>query len=826
MVGVGMLILAFFSQTFEFGDRVINWLLVDEWKPWATYGSTVGALVLLYLMDISYWEGPKGALARRLCVTGAIVLCMGSALLSMSRFPILPLCLFLILLPMTALFLRHTLFRPNLSVDVSYVLGINLIVTAFVVLLVWILWLFGAWTNTENHWYENRKVFGEHAQCNATTESGSWYAATHYVPEHDAFICLAAFLLWVSPLILSAVSFMLGVFTILVGRSMSNRTSRASSTRFAVRLALFAVGLSCVGMYSAASISGAGMGLSNAAFTVYGVLMICVFMIVVTNIGWETLKTKILEQKFVKSVYSVGPPWIDYGHALLLTCGPLVYFPFLLLSFFNQLVRRIGCNCGVFKPLDEVERKQWFTTVAQKSFVYLSKWNWTKALLYANYICWLIWALKYGMVISQIFLNWVVSQLSTLHWGAVTGLFVVIGLIMFLIPVVPGPLVYLASGVLVVPVNEAAWGGSSSIGEGCGGGANRSAAEVLVATSNSSSSSASLSDEGDDMTAFILACVWACFLSYMLKLIAHVLQQKCIGETLQRSVSVRAQVSPNSRFMKALRVLLERPGVTPAKVCVMCGGPDWPTSVLCGLLRLNVFQMLLGLTPMFTMTIPTTLSGAFATKTSPAVLPNMVSFLVAIVMVVQLVLGFGCILYANRAMVQYKEQIDAIPDDLEVKEMDEKSARKAAATDQVTSFFGMPLKMRCLLAGGTTILLLSCYCQVLRPKLLFQPFTLTDCIETLGQEDHYNVIIPGTSIYGILALLALLVSIVCYVIFGRWASRMADELLAGGSEAPYPLKQQTVASSSSSSSSSSTTEASPVKDAASRSPPKKSDLVA
>ena len=282
----------------------------------------------------------------------------------------------------------------------------------------------------------------------------------------------------------------------------------------------------------------------------------------------------------------------------------------------------------------------------------------------------------------QIFLNVVVSALSTLHWGAVSGLFVVIGLIMFLIPVVPGPLVYLASGVLIVPVCEAAWGGENEIGAGC-----------LSTTGNGSVSAGSSagSGEGGDLTPFFLACLWASSISYALKLIAHVLQQKCIGETLQKSVYVRSLVSPNSRLMKALRVLLEQPGVTPAKVCVMCGGPDWPTSVLCGLLRLSCCQALAGLTPMFIVvsvssppahpsrapiphpplrhaaimphacivytcihaymhtwqTIPTTLTGAFATKATPEAIPNSVAFLLAIVLIVQVVLGVGCLVFAR-----------------------------------------------------------------------------------------------------------------------------------------------------------------------------------
>ena len=48
----------------------------------------------------------------------------------MAYFPVLPLALFLLLLPVTALFLRHSIYRLNTSVDVAYYVGINLIVQA------------------------------------------------------------------------------------------------------------------------------------------------------------------------------------------------------------------------------------------------------------------------------------------------------------------------------------------------------------------------------------------------------------------------------------------------------------------------------------------------------------------------------------------------------------------------------------------------------------------------------------------------------------------------------------------------------------------------
>ena len=44
---------------------------------------------------------------------------------------------------------------------------------------------------------------------------------------------------------------------------------------------------------------------------------------------------------------------------------------------------------------------------------------------------------------------------------------------------------------------------------------------------------------------------------------------------------------------------------------VLCGGPDWPTSVLTGILRLDVKQMILGSTPFLLLNTPTVMAGAF-----------------------------------------------------------------------------------------------------------------------------------------------------------------------------------------------------------------------
>merc|ERR550514_1537027 len=47
------------------------------------------------------------------------------------------------------------------------------------------------------------------------------------------------------------------------------------------------------------------------------------------------------------------------------------------------------------------------------------------------------------------------------------------------------------------------------------------------------------------------------------------------------------------------------------KCAILCGGPDWPTSVACGLLRVPLYQALLGTTPIICFVIPCVCTGSF-----------------------------------------------------------------------------------------------------------------------------------------------------------------------------------------------------------------------
>ena len=60
-----------------------------------------------------------------------------------------------------------------------------------------------------------------------------------------------------------------------------------------------------------------------------------------------------------------------------------------------------------------------------------------------------------------------------------------------------------------------------------------------------------------------------------------------VAVPLPRRTSIRQQVGINTNTMKAVRHILGEKGVTIGKAAIMCGAPDWPSSVLCGILRLN-----------------------------------------------------------------------------------------------------------------------------------------------------------------------------------------------------------------------------------------------
>ena len=157
----------------------------------------------------------------------------------------------------------------------------------------------------------------------------------------------------------------------------------------------------------------------------------------------------------------------------------------------------------------------------------------------------------------------------------VTLMIVGVGLFLFLLPPVPGVPIYMVAGI------------------------------ILIASGTNNSPNA----EGGMGVAWSIA--FAMGTSLLMKLSACTVQQCCIGMPLKKSIKIKQAVGINSVEMRTMKLVLARPGLSIAKCAILIGMPDWPTSVLCGILDLPLIPIIVGTVPVILLIAPTVLSGSF-----------------------------------------------------------------------------------------------------------------------------------------------------------------------------------------------------------------------
>ena len=204
---------------------------------------------------------------------------------------------------------------------------------------------------------------------------------------------------------------------------------------------------------------------------------------------------------------------------------------------------------------------------------------------------------------------------------------------------------------------------------------------------------------------FWTAIAFAAFITWILKMCAIFLEQVVIGMNLGKYVVVRKFVQINSTEMRAIRAILDVPGIQWKKCVILLGGPDWPTSVLTGIMRLSVIQCLIGSSPFLILNTPTVLGGALQLRRAESdmwgTMAN-VGFLMAAA--TQGSATSLCGYYVFDTAEARREEFAAMEDDQEVKEAEEKAALKdqyyKAATDWRTR---MPQNIKAVLVLGALL---------------------------------------------------------------------------------------------------------------------------
>ena len=312
----------------------------------------------------------------------------------------------------------------------------------------------------------------------------------------------------------------------------------------------------------------------------------------------------------------------------------------------------------------------------------------------------------------MVFLSWLNGQLSVLPLATVIGIFYAVGLFMFLLPPVPGVPVYVLGGVVLVNAFQRA-------GYGFGVG--------LISVS----------------------CI-----CWLIKLNAVAMQQKLIGGMMSGSLYVRKTVAVNSITIKAIKKILTQPGMGIDKVAILCGGPDWPTSVLTGILKLSVFKMLFGSLPVVLLIIPCVMSGGFVnnpcdcdeppclgagqncataseTKQLQSLFTGMATVSLLLASMVQSMALFAAMYYIETAGSKHRVELQTDPkyaNDPEVEEANRKDAEKKKIVDAATVWARVPAFQKCNLISMFIQTMLYCIAFGTVASWCFVPFEVTDAI--------------------------------------------------------------------------------------------------
>ena len=423
-----------------------------------------------------------------------------------------------------------------------------LFLNSVLVLASWITW---TWWSPENKWVLVNRLadaetsgcvpdFLQYAYCESNSTVGDvcfsiedmqlpvWTVECPHICTKVWDTCFNQFIVWVGPFLVSLGLLFLSFFATFL---RSAGTVEQEAIKFA-KIWLFLL----FAMWISASLAGAGAGLSTtlAALTLSSFIASAIFLISSFNALEREKQFVDLWEKLLENYGT----YLDVAKGLLvITCLP-VAIVYLSCSFFVQAIRNMKLPCARkhdndVSDSDVIVGASLVTVEARHLIKSFRSWNLATVYTYAIY--WGAGFITLSVIAAKfttLFLSWLIEQTESLDIGSVTGILLGVGVVMFLLPPVPGAPIYLTLGIVIVPV-------------------------------------------GREVFGLVWCIVYAMGISILLKLFATFLQQKMIGGLLQNNVGIRQMVGMNSGLIRAMKVCLAEKGLGISKVSILCGGPDW-----------------------------------------------------------------------------------------------------------------------------------------------------------------------------------------------------------------------------------------------------------
>jgi len=699
-----------------FGDELFRALAPQAALAFAIGWCGLVVFLLIYLFDAHLFSKAwmpavyaSGFIAGLLVVAGLVM--------TAGIYPQAPLCVYFFLVPTLLYGLRLTVLKRVRMASFLFAIAWPSVLGGTVTLVGWIIWVYA----TDSLW-----------------DARLWTRYYELVLcEPDAASCLPASLLYFAPMGSGLMNIAFGFTAYLLGESV--RPKEHKTLHIMVRIFALAAFLVICAMYVQAAVSGGNAQLANTVllFSISGLVLMAV--LVANAVGWEMLQRRFLNIPLIKKIQQSFMS--DWAKAGLVFGGTVPFCLWMASALVKQQVRKCFWLPGHLDAWHDIEsgmtirRADLLTFGATQTTRLVSGWAWTSVLSKAVWlgVFFMIMNVGFGKM-TNLFVSWLIQTLLSagIDVAGVIGIFIAVGVLLFMLPPVPGFAVYLMGSFLIPP-----------------------------------------------FVGFWVGIALSTAVSFGLKVLALVIQQKIIGERMGDLVSVRALIGVNSLTLRAIRKILEQPGMGLAKVCILVGGPDWPTSVTTGILRLNVFQMIAGTSPVVIVVFAVTLAGAFQLRVAEGGIwiniSNMTLGLASAVMFASLV---ASAYFIEDTAERYREELLSQPHDEEVDAQQKKTEEKERVFKEVTNWklseaidsdYSMPVWMRANLAVGAALQIATCYAAQFFSSTCFVPFQMTDTIEDTLDGDWTNIVTP----VGRVVLLVWAISVVNLIIFRLWAARRA-----------------------------------------------------
>lgn len=562
--------------------------------------SSMGAVGLI-VFDFTKW---KSQAWKNFCILAVIYgICTG-AILKARFYPVAPLVIIFFHIPVFLGLLKgHALKNVKRK---SFYVGVvsGSFLCAMIVVSLWLIWMnVEAWDGS-NQWGDETKenlVMNSKSmydkweiKINAKTRSLNYFwdcspdekqdydiesintfrymdanftRSTHLitVKENEARAGACArvktiwFLAWTTPMMCLGCDGIICVFCLFNGVLIN--VADTSKLEKVLKQFILMISFLVFTMYVSSSVAGASMRLTGVimAFCASGLVALCVWLYM--EIGRQAITSQVRNSKLMQSLIILATS--DWVRAcVLIGCNALIP-TILCINMLNQWVRKKRGIVAKEEPK--------YTAACQRIIMAIQNWNWASILVKANWLVILYWTFSVGVAkLTYVFLSWLNSELMKVPFVWVIVIFFIIGFTMFMLPPVPGIPVYITSGIIL----------------------------------------AARARDIDEVGNFWGGMCIAIIESLVLKICA-VCGQYSIGYMMGKSVKVQQLIAVDKVFTRAIEKILDTRGLNLPKVSVLVGGPDWPTSVLCGILKLNLFQCCLGTLPVIFVSAPCVIAGAF-----------------------------------------------------------------------------------------------------------------------------------------------------------------------------------------------------------------------